>query len=352
MNSTAPSKQAPQIEIIMDSGAYSAWRLGKAVDLNEYCAFLEANQDWIAHYVNLDTINPRDPEAAARASFDNLVAMRKRGLRPMPVFHAGENIDWLRRMLDLGCDYIGLASLSMSDRGRANDWYAAAWQEMTDRAGNPTVRVHGLGEGRWSSLSRFPWFSADSTSWVYAAQRTGQMTLESGRNVALRKDGGSNKGTPDVHSLTDFDAVEFWSMMAKLGIKRCAFEERDSPEAFAIRTYVTLLYYAKLQAQVRKLQPIRHPPHGFFGGVRNAQAIPQKLFQLSLVVGNNAVAASAVAFARWRYALVSFFYISKTPHYVHLRRFAYDPCGLCAEQLPFKPSFDILKEYVNAPAAP
>ena len=36
------------VKTLVDSGGYSAWRLGKTIDLNAYCEFLEQNADWLA----------------------------------------------------------------------------------------------------------------------------------------------------------------------------------------------------------------------------------------------------------------------------------------------------------------
>ena len=40
--------------IMLDSGAFSAFRSGKAIDVLEYCEFIERNWDRIDIYVNLD----------------------------------------------------------------------------------------------------------------------------------------------------------------------------------------------------------------------------------------------------------------------------------------------------------
>ena len=80
------------MNILLDSGAFSAWRLGKPINIDEYCDFVAANECWISRCFNLDVINPAAPEEAANASFANLLRMRKQGLNPIPVFHVGEDL--------------------------------------------------------------------------------------------------------------------------------------------------------------------------------------------------------------------------------------------------------------------
>src|SRR5204862_8282076 len=98
---------------------------------------------------NLDHIDPDDPDTAARISFENFMEMRELGLSPVPVFHIGEKIEWLLRYLDLGCPYVGLGSA----KGDAKfDFYAAAWEHLTDGSGMPLVKVHAFGESTIEGL--------------------------------------------------------------------------------------------------------------------------------------------------------------------------------------------------------
>lgn len=352
LNSTACSPPKRQIKLIMDSGAYSAWRLGKPIDLKQYCDFLERNLDWIEHPVALDVINPKDPEAAAAASFENLKYMRSRGLNPVPVYHVGEDVKWLFKMLDLGCDYIGLSASSLVSRNKVNDWYAMAWSHLVDSQGRATVRAHAFGEGRYDSLRRFPWYSADSTSWIYAAQRTGTMVFADGRKVSHRNDGLNQPNAQDLESLPEYDTKELMEVLREAGISREAFSVRGSVESTVLRTYVTLLYYKRVQERVRALQPISYRQDGFLTqGGRDAPAREDTPFEMYLVIGGNPAASSVLAHAGYPHALVSYFYVLANKHYERLNRFVYGPRALCSNEAPYKRAFDILEKYIHVPAA-
>ena len=95
-------------KLFVDSGAFEVFSQGTEINLEEYCDRLLENP-WIETYANLDEINYDEPEDGAVASYRNFQHMRSRGLDPIPVYHIGENISWLRKYLGGGCDYIGLS---------------------------------------------------------------------------------------------------------------------------------------------------------------------------------------------------------------------------------------------------
>jgi hypothetical protein len=154
-------------KIFVDSGTFSAFnsRSIQSVNMDDYCEFLLQNP-WIDVYANFDHIDPDDPERAAATNFDILLYMRSRGLDPIAVYHVREDVSWLHKMLDIGCAYIGLSATSIGGRIEGDRWYEMAWSHLVNDAGHPKVRTHAFGETRLQILTRFPWTSADSSSWV------------------------------------------------------------------------------------------------------------------------------------------------------------------------------------------
>ena len=113
-----------RVRLLLDSGAYNVWnrrRKGQAVepiDMGAYCDYLARNRDWLHGYVVLDEIPPIRPtveqvEDAALQSYINLRAMKRAGLDLMPVYHQGEDISWLQRLIDddrdvvVGATFVG-----------------------------------------------------------------------------------------------------------------------------------------------------------------------------------------------------------------------------------------------------
>lgn len=158
------------VDLLLDSGAFSAWKKGEQIDLRAYIRFVEEHCELLHAYVNLDVIpgrpgraaSPTEVEEAAAESFRNYEKMRKAGLDPIPVYHLGEREDWLRRILDSGAGWIGLGgSVGKSDQARYQ-FFSRSFRVI----GTSKVKVHGFGATSVWHLFKFPWYSVDSTSWV------------------------------------------------------------------------------------------------------------------------------------------------------------------------------------------
>jgi hypothetical protein len=197
-------------DFMADSGAWSAYKSNRVVDFDDYCNFL-ADHPWIDLYVNLDHINPRDSAEAGVKSFANFQKMRSRGLKPIPVFHAGENFDWLRRYLDEGCDYIGLSAFA--SKREAMGFYHRSFAVIAN-CGRP-VRTPAFGEATSNALIAFPFTSGDSASWILRSQVYGR--------------------TENIFLLADVIT--------------------NDRKGYAARTYLEAQKYARLEQEVREHRP-------------------------------------------------------------------------------------------------
>ena len=172
-----PAKSKPLISVMLDSGAYTAWTKNQTIPIQAYIEFVRAAEPYLHSYVNLDVIpgalkRPRtwqDTEAAAAQSYRNLQIMRDAGLRPLPVFHQGEDFAWLERMLKDGENYIGVSTAKNQRRWVQQEWLDIVFAAVTDRAGYPLVRIHGFGSAHFDWLQRYPFYSVDSAGWLKAA---------------------------------------------------------------------------------------------------------------------------------------------------------------------------------------
>jgi len=339
------------INLMLDSGAFSAWTQGKSIDLDVYCDYIERNQEWIGSYVALDVINPKDPNAAAAASFENLIKMRKRGLRPIPVFHVGERFDWLHRMLDLGCDYIGLSATSLTARSNIDPWYASAWAQLTDSDGLPVVKVHAFGETRYPPLSLFPWASADSTAWIHESQINGQIKLPGGTRIGVRNDKLSKRSVEDIDLLTEANKHEFNAHMERYGIDPERLKARDSLATF-LRTYLTVLWFQELETRTRALHPITFSHARGFHTSAYSKREPVDVEPFNLYFVTNATWWSVVIPAKAGVCntLASFFYILEhSNHFQYLPAYVRDPIGFISSHEKPAKLWNLLGEHINAP---
>lgn len=160
-------------DMVIDSGAFSAWTQKKTVDLDAYCEYVHALKDKCDHYVNLDVIpgefgripTPEEAAKAAQDGWDNMVYMQQQGLDPMPVFHQGDDFKWLARMIEEGYDYIGISPANDRTTNQRIEWLDDVFSVICNEDGLPMVRTHGLAATSPKILRRYPWYSCDSTSW-------------------------------------------------------------------------------------------------------------------------------------------------------------------------------------------
>jgi hypothetical protein len=175
--------------IIVDSGAFSAWNKGKPVDLDAYINYaLTAiekgkSQGKRVHIVNLDVIpgkagqtaslnRPKDSQdfvrvkaikdEAARQGYHNLKRMKEAGITPIHVFHQGEDYKWIERMVKL-TPYIGISPANdMSVKEKAawiGDVFRYLWEKGIE------VDTHGFAVWMPSVMKAYPWTSCDAATW-------------------------------------------------------------------------------------------------------------------------------------------------------------------------------------------
>jgi len=107
------STRAPA-PFFLDSGAFAASTQGTQIDLDAYCAFIEAHEA-ARPYASLDVIGEW------RASAKNHDVMRARGLDPVPTFHMGSPAHELRRLLK-EVDYLALGGVVGASRKLMQPW--------------------------------------------------------------------------------------------------------------------------------------------------------------------------------------------------------------------------------------
>lgn len=340
----------PRPKIFIDSGAFSAWRLGKPVDLDAYCNFLEAAQEWGECYACLDVIIPDDPEEAAKQSFDNLVLMRSRGFAAIPVWHVREDVKWVKKMLDIGCDYIGLSATSIVSRTATDHWYDLAWSYLVDSTGAPLVKAHAFGEARTEVLLRYPWASADSSTWLNG-QKHGFFYMENGKLLSHRK--GRNPGSranADIDELGGEDAEILADELDRLGIDPESLKDRAARDAWLARSYLAARRFLALEARVRGALPIRYRPKSV--GLITRPDVPHRRprefpdhFDLYLACGTNNTAIPSLHVAGCRSFLASYYYISDRQH-ERLRSYCSDP-DETVRQAPFVKYLNDLQRIVK-----
>jgi len=148
--------------IFLDSGAFSAHMKNEPIDLDKYIDFIKQYEEGITHYANLDVIGD------AKGTWKNQRKMEKAGLTPLPVFHIGEDFKYMDRCMEY--DYFcigGMARIGQPDRVAFLDKCFSIICDTPKKL--PNSKVHAFGMTNLKLLTRYPWYSADSTTWLLSA---------------------------------------------------------------------------------------------------------------------------------------------------------------------------------------
>lgn len=151
--------------LTVDSGAFSAFKLKKNVNLEEYCNFILKNKDIIFKYFSLDVIG--NPEKTR----ENLKIMLDKGLNPIPVFTRGDNPKYISDYYK-NSDIIGIGGLVGTNAPKQQIKYL-----MENFCLNK--KVHWLGYTGINLIKYYKPYMCDSSSWTYGA-RYGRVQIYDG----------------------------------------------------------------------------------------------------------------------------------------------------------------------------
>jgi hypothetical protein len=156
------------VDLFADSGAYSAYSTGAVIDREQYSAWLHRWGHLLSVKSNLDVIG--DPDGGA----DNLAWLTAQGHTIMPVFHVGEPFDVLRAMCDrhpfvaLG-GMVPYLAFGAANRNRPQ---VMRWMIKAHLVAAKTgTALHGFGCTGSLFLRDLPFYSADSSSYMFARKR-------------------------------------------------------------------------------------------------------------------------------------------------------------------------------------
>lgn len=167
-------------KLFIDSGAYTAFTKGKVVDVDEYICYINSISSTLHCFAQVDHITGKGEtkEDTARLSWENFLYMRTRVLEPhklVPIFHQGEDLKWLRNMVEFEdsigkLDYIGFGAMVGTGVTREDKctFFDKAFT-IIENSSNPNIKVHAMGMTSLSLLELYPFYSADSTSWIMQA---------------------------------------------------------------------------------------------------------------------------------------------------------------------------------------
>lgn len=134
-----------------------------------YVEFCHTVKDRVDYYVSLDVIFD------AKLTYESHLYLESCGLKPMPVYHYGEDISWLKKYMDR-TDYLGIGGTGQIGVVQKYINHAdRVFRLLADKRGLPRWKTHAFGLASHGLLTRYPWYSADASSPFYLS-RMGTLT--------------------------------------------------------------------------------------------------------------------------------------------------------------------------------
>jgi len=171
-------------EHFLDSGAFSLWSEALKASrrrrqpvlsyydsdaywkyVDQYADLVRRYQLAIDYYANVDVIGSAPLTRKAQDYLE-----KEHGLKPVPVFHAGEDFSHLYHYIDSGYEIIGVGSLVWRTKRERVSCFQRCFEAICDpKTKLPRVKIHAFGVGSPSFLIRYPIWSADSSGWLVRA---------------------------------------------------------------------------------------------------------------------------------------------------------------------------------------
>lgn len=245
-------------KFLIDSGAFSVFKSGATIDVDEYIDYLNKIDEYYTFAIQLDTIPgkwgvPRtdaDVIDACDKSWENYEYMYPKMNKPTklcPVFHMGEPMYALHRILDSKYEYECICISGSKDLSKEQrmDWYEIVIPVVKDK--RPNVKIHGLGIGDIRVAEKIPFTSIDATSWILLGAM-GKIYSPLGQ-VTISNYVGRVKG--------DFDNIVNLSEQSQKQIKdwitQCGYTFEGAQESYKIRQLINMRYLVKEAKNIERI---------------------------------------------------------------------------------------------------
>lgn len=203
-------------DLILDSGAFSAFTMNTKIDIVGYGKTILENKQYITRCANLDVIGDSEE------TYKNWLTLKEMGCNPLPVIHYGSDSKWFDIYLkEHKVEYLALGGLVPYTKQKTK---LKKWLDYSFSFIKPyfPVKTHLFGVTTNWVLKRYPIYSCDSTGWLYAGKR-GRILEFNGSGVVAHRDTDSlskahNYKQNDIRSGLAYR--EFEDYLTKLWEKR------------------------------------------------------------------------------------------------------------------------------------
>ncbi len=232
------------VKVFLDSGAFSAHTLGVSIDLPTYCEYIKQNKDIIRVDGNAVMASVLDGIGDPLQTYRNQLSMEELGAKPLPCFHYGEDPRYLEYYVK-NYEYITLGGMVGRSSEALIEWLDPLWDKyLTDAKGYPLLKVHAFGITSWPIMSRYPWHSVDSSSWIQSAAFGSIVTPDFGTISVSSKSPSRHKQGQHASTLTPIEQDYLFKNLEQQGFTYERLSEvYESRAAYNLWAYGVIASY-------------------------------------------------------------------------------------------------------------
>ena len=262
------------IDLMLDSGAFSAWNKGVSVDIEKYLRRIEDIRrtcDFRNLFpVNLDVIPGKQGEKITRAQTEdamlrgwkNYLWLKDRGVESIHVFHEGESLKFLVDTIVPNCPYIGVSPCNDSHLKQKIAWCKDAFTLLDER-----TKTHGFAVTSERLLELFPWSSVDSASWKLGAN-LGKVYLTLGQLYYSTVSDDANFDGEEINIIGEAQAMKEIRTLPIPSIQSMSDESvlDELKKSYRLRRQINYFHFKKLQERYTRTSytAYRDPQGDFF----------------------------------------------------------------------------------------
>lgn len=236
-------------KIFLDSGAFSAFTLGKNIDINNYCNYIKSNIDIIKKEDGILMASVLDGIGDPFKTYHNQLKMEYEGVKPLPCFHFGEDERFLNWYIK-HYPYITIGGMVGRPAKDLIKWLDRIWDNhMINAAGNPILKVHAFGITSTKIIKRYPWYSCDSSSWIQSAAFGSIIDPKHGPIKVSEKSPSRHVQGEHASTLSPLEKKYLFNMLERTG-----FSYERLSTIYESRAAYNLLAFTKINDDINKMQ--------------------------------------------------------------------------------------------------
>lgn len=224
---------AKYLDVLIDSGAFSAYNSGAEISLDEYIEYCHKyyhSNSW--QYIQLDKIKQPD------VSEKQLHVMVQNKLKPMPVLVAGMDFSNMKDYTEINNHVCVAGGVGTADK------YIYYRYQQAFKESNGKAKIHALGFLRFPDLYQLPIYSGDSSTYAVGSMFGSMQKFDERKGIiSLISSGGSLLKSPNTFMKNLDHTTHKFLLQCNVDIRDSIIKGTFCNGGFSVTCFITILAY-------------------------------------------------------------------------------------------------------------